>query len=310
MLVSTLALVAITLTPPPLAIGIGKARTLQGLRVTAVAGAPSGSKFAACLENGEVRIIEAKSGATIRKFKTPQPSYAVAWNPKGTLVVTGDESARIIVWNAANGQKVKEVRPHSRGIQSLVFNTDGSRVLSTGKDDVVKQINISTGKTEKTVPGKGANLYSAVWIPGGYAVGTLGFSPQIRKGPAVLRLKGHSDDSAFDLDYNAKTSRLLTSGRDGKSIVWSLAGAKLKVLGGHADWVVHGRFSPNGKYVATGSSDRTVKVYNVGTGKCEATIQNESYVGAPVAFTGDGKYLITASSDEFIQIWPLTPAQG
>ncbi|MBI5707460.1 MAG: hypothetical protein HZC36_10790 [Armatimonadetes bacterium] len=293
----------------PFALSLGTPRTIQGPHVMAVTGASTGSRIAATFENSEVRIMDAKTGMTLRKFSTPQPAYGIAFNAKGSQVATGDESGRIIIWNAANGQKVKEIRPHTKGVQFVCFNKDGSRVMSTGKDDVMKLINIGNGKVEKTVLGKGQNLYSATFVPGGFVVGTLGFCPQVRKGPAVYKLQGHSDKSSFDVDFNAKTNRVLSAGRDGKAMLFSIIGAKLQTFSGHEDWVVHARLSPNGRYAATSSIDRTVRVFNCATGACDATIKDQSPVAAPICFTGDGKYLVTANGNDQIQIWPLNPAQ-
>lgn len=292
------------------AITLGQARTLQGTHVMAVAAAPTGSKFAATLENNDVRVIDANTGMTIRKFKTVQPAYGIAWNPKGTQIVTGDEGGRVTLWNAATGQKIKEVRPHTKGVQAAFFTRDGSRVLSTGKDDVVKIINFSTGKVEKNILGLGANLYSATPCTGGYVVGTLGGSAQVRKGSASYKLQGHSDGAAFDVDYNPATNRVLSAGRDGQVILFSMVGAKLGAMKGHADWVQHCRFSPNGKYAASSSIDRSVKLWSLTNFACVATIEDQSPVCAPLCFTADGKFLVSASSDDSIQIRALNPPQG
>ena len=39
-------------------------------------------------------------------------------------------------------------------------------------------------------------------------------------------------------------------------------------LSGHASWVLSVAFSPDGKNFVSGSSDKTVKVWEVGTKKC------------------------------------------
>lgn len=44
-------------------------------------------------------------------------------------------------------------------------------------------------------------------------------------------------------------------------------------LGGHTDVVLSVAFSPNSKTVASGSSDRTVKMWDLATGKERATLK-------------------------------------
>lgn len=42
----------------------------------------------------------------------------------------------------------------------------------------------------------------------------------------------------------------------------------LRILRGHNSWVWSVSFHPNSKYLASGSQDETVKIWNVETGKC------------------------------------------
>jgi WD40 repeat protein len=94
--------------------------------------------------------------------------------------------------------------------------------------------------------------------------------------------------------------------------LWSLAaraifrGNAQAVLSGHADVVVATAFSPNGKLVATASSDHTSCLWDAETGaeiavmKChEAAVQN-------VSFSPDGTRLVTASSDKTARLWDVT----
>jgi len=46
------------------------------------------------------------------------------------------------------------------------------------------------------------------------------------------------------------------------------AGALLSTLPGHRDWVLAVAWSPTATRIATGSRDRTAKVFDVATGPC------------------------------------------
>ncbi len=288
-------------------------RTLMGIRPLAFASAPSGSKFVATLEDRNVRIYDATTQMPIRDLKGhPQPSYAVAWSRDGKLIATGDESGRIFVWNAASGAKLREVRPHTRGVQALSFNPTGSAILSTGKDDWLKITELKTGKVIKALAGAGQNFYSGKYLPSGEAfiVGTLGKGAQIRHGAKFVVLMGHSDYSVFDVDYHGPSGRVLTAGRDGNAIVWNgRNGQRIQTLKGHGDWVVHTSFLPSGRFGATSSSDRTVRVWDMRSFKPVVTLENQTAVGSPICATSDGRYLVTVNLDDFMQIHALKPSQ-
>src|SRR5690242_14573543 len=111
-------------------------KTVDGLRRLAFAAADSGSKVVMTLADNSVRIMDSSTLGTIKTLNGhPQPCYGVAWSKDGAFIATGDESARIWIWNAITGEKVKEFRSHERGIQKLSFNIGHTLMVSTGKED-------------------------------------------------------------------------------------------------------------------------------------------------------------------------------
>ena len=53
---------------------------------------------------------------------------------------------------------------------------------------------------------------------------------------------------------------------------------KSRVLKGHWRYVMSVFFSPNGRYLASGSGDNTVRIWDVETGKCLKVLRHEHYV--------------------------------
>jgi len=64
-------------------------------------------------------------------------------------------------------------------------------------------------------------------------------------------------------------------------------------------------YSPDGKTLASGSYDKTVKLWDAATGKELATLKGHSGPVQSVAFSPDGKTLATASDDKTIKLWDL-----
>jgi len=76
--------------------------------------------------------------------------------------------------------------------------------------------------------------------------------------------------------------------------------------GHHRGAITSIAFSPNGKLLASGSRDRTVKLWDVATGGVLASLSGHSHIITCLAFRPDGKLLATGSEDKTIKIWDVT----
>jgi len=64
--------------------------------------------------------------------------------------------------------------------------------------------------------------------------------------------------------------------------------------------------SPNGQYVAAGSFDAVVRIWDVSTGQLVERLHGHWDGVWSVAFTPDGKGLVSGSSDRTLKFWDLS----
>src|SRR3981189_2457955 len=75
------------------------------------------------------------------------------------------------------------------------------------------------------------------------------------------------------------------------------------ILKGHTAALTVVAYSPDGKYLATGSLDRTARVWDAATGKELAALVGHTAPLEGVAFSPDGKTLATGSYDNLVKLW-------
>jgi WD40 repeat protein len=77
------------------------------------------------------------------------------------------------------------------------------------------------------------------------------------------------------------------------------------VLKGHAATVYAIAFSPDGKYVVTGSFDKTIKLWEVATGKEIKTYDGHKNLVLSLAFHPTGHAIASGSSDNSVKLWDI-----
>ena len=106
---------------------------------------------------------------------------SVAFSQDGTQVVSRSDDKTVRIWDvttgktkggprfwkAATGKTERVLNGHSRGVYSVAFSRDGTRIVSGSGDNTVRLWNAVTGEMERVLEGHSARIQSVAFSPDG-----------------------------------------------------------------------------------------------------------------------------------------------
>ncbi|WP_437971620.1 AAA family ATPase [Sorangium sp. So ce260] len=78
-----------------------------------------------------------------------------------------------------------------------------------------------------------------------------------------------------------------------------------RTLYGHSDPVGACAISPDGRRIVSASDDKTLKVWDLATGKLVSTLEDHSHAVSACAISPDGRRIVSASGDKTLKVWDL-----
>ena len=241
--------------------------------VYAVAFSPvDGNLLASATAAGTISLWDVKSQTLIRALEK-QPLPALGASVLSLLASPSTQGPFL----AASALLVERPRFHRSSVYALAFSPDGKTLASGSTDATAKLWDVASVR-KAPIPKETATLSAAG--PPRYPVHALAYAP---------------DGKVVAMAVDRQTVQV----RDARS------GDVLFVLAGHTDVVTCLAFSPDSQMLATGSKDKTLRMWDRSTGKEKWTVKCPDGVHA-LAFTPDGKKL-AGSGDKTIRLWaPLS----
>jgi WD40 repeat protein len=94
---------------------------------------------------------------------------------------------------------------------------------------------------------------------------------------------------------------------NGKEITFTdlASGRLLRVIKGHTDTVTALAYSPDGKFLISGSKDQTIRIWDGATGKEVRRMNGHKAAITSLAVSGDGRSLTSQSKDKKTIVWDL-----
>lgn len=263
--------------------------------------------------NGIIRVWAAVTGREQLKIQGPSGRLsAVAFSPNKRLIASTTKEGVLSIWSADTGKGQLSIgwtgSPWYHGemmgkLTAVAFSPD-SRLVTAVNGAVARVWNAVTGEEQCTVEGSldwMKAIASRLSLPGQDDIQiwhrdrwslatalqsrkTKAFSPDFQL--AATQRRGCLDEiDLWDLSRSKQTHTLRISDSTGKK--------------------VHVAFSPDGRFVATGSNNMALHLWDTSTGSKLCTLTGHLDAVSCVAFSPDGQ-LTSGSVDGTVRLWDTT----
>jgi WD40 repeat protein len=228
------------------------------------------------------RPREVERRACLRTFEGHEDRvFAIALHPDSRRCVSTSEDKTLKIWDLETGECLDTLAGHEDWVTAVALHPDGIRAMSGCRDGTLKLWNLDTRECLRTIQGHSEAVIVASFLPGKHNLASGSSDKTIKiwdiKSGVCLRTinlgttDGHAERTAGGITTHNNVTAI----------------------------AVH----PDGNRAVSASDDKTLKVWDIETGKCLRTLDGHKNAVHAVAFYPDGRRVVSGSWDRTLKVW-------
>lgn len=289
---------------------------------------PDGRNVAACNASGNIQIWNIADGTLVKEYQAEGMSFELEYSPDGeylacnsnkleiwnldtdahrtidawiqslafspdgkTIAGALDNIRTIKEWDYRTGELIKTYHPLNDTdpfytSKCIYYSPDGTYLLNGNNDGFIYLWNAEDGKPLSKMKNIGFGVHDAAFLPEGGYVLTAGDVEYGEKGRVYMWEMSEAASAQADV------------------IVHVAEGVLITTLSGHTDRINSLAVSADSKFLASGSSDGTIKIWDINTGRIIRTLELVDKTGIRcVAFSPDGESLLAVDGERYLTLW-------
>ena len=244
---------------------------------------------------------------------------AVAWSPAGSRIASASYDKTVRIWDAANGNTMHIYRGHADRVNAIAWSPDNTRIASASDDGTVQVWDVGAEKSLFTFGGHTDKVTAVAWSPYSMYIASAGVDKtvlvwDVSTGRILFSYRSHSFP-VFALAWSPDGKRLASGSRavhvwecakDSKTNFFATLFSSnhgTYIYPGHSQKITALAWSPDGRRVASTSSDKTMQVWDATNGRLSFINRNPSFSMNTVAWSPDSRRIASGSNDKTVQVW-------
>ncbi|MBC8003019.1 MAG: hypothetical protein H7X97_10575 [Opitutaceae bacterium] len=231
----------------------------------------------------------------------------------GRTILTVDGANTLRSWESGTGKLKRTIEGFQESLWGVQVTADGT-ALATGTSNrkALRLADPASGATVRNFPEHASWIRSASFSPDGRLLAVACWDDSVSVWDvksAVLRQKLNVATNGMEsVVFSPDNGTMASAGERSSVKLWNLQTGEVRMLEGHNASVRCLAFAANGRFLASGSSDKTVRIWDPVSGNAKLAIESGQGQVLAIAFSPNGQLLATGSDTKLAAIWEVSRA--
>jgi WD40 repeat protein len=253
-----------------------------------------------------------------KRFRVFSRVFSVVFSPDGGLLAYGCSNGRTSIWNRSDGQ-CTVLEGHTGLVRSVSFSPDGKFLASSSWDWTIRLWQLADSSC-RVFEGHSGAVSTVTFSPDGSTIASGSRDGSVRLwdvsgGRCMRSLRDVRMLFVWSLAWSPNGATIAVADDSGLIFLWDIPSDQNTIrapviIDGHDGVVTTIVYSPDGRYLASGSFDKTVKLWHVANLSCAKVFTGHGHWVQSVRFSPSGKILASGSFDGSVRLWNVDGEGG